>query len=388
MKKSIVGMAAMAAMLLMGCGAIKNIDTVYETGVSQETVNAMVAERDAKSEGSLDIPASDGVDEEGYDDMSQIDVSRGEPITDAEGHYLFNPFVKSDTLAEIYPQEYWDAMFNLVDALRNGRDTFECGSADAFSFAKDPSVWGEFFPVACILYDDTNGDVFSYEDGVGKIYYPMSVEDFFEKEKAFEEDIEGILRESVKAEYNDYEKALFLYDYVTGNFAYDNGMVGNFNEEDEELYDLGHKYGTYYCFKNRSGICSGIAAAYVYLLHQCGVDAFTISNDGGSHRWVYLKIDGVGYYSDPTWGIRSDDVTEMFLDYFLFSNQRRSDDYPIDTYRAHIPESRGDAFDFSMFSADDERYDYLRYTSLQDINTDENIVTYTNGKGQTLDYQY
>ena len=46
--------------------------------------------------------------------------------TAAPDPFVFEPHINSETLSGLYEQKYFDGLYNLIDALRKGEDTFEC----------------------------------------------------------------------------------------------------------------------------------------------------------------------------------------------------------------------------------------------------------------------
>lgn len=59
-------------------------------------------------------------------------------------------------------------------------------------------------------------------------------------------------------------------------------------------------------FLNHYSVCAGYSKAFQYLLHQLGIPCTyvsgTISDNGASHAWNLVQIDGVNTYVDVTWG--------------------------------------------------------------------------------------
>ncbi|RKM60904.1 hypothetical protein D6856_07595 [Butyrivibrio sp. XB500-5] len=386
MKKKIVGIVLLCAVVLSACSSTSRIDESYEGGQNADSINAMVEQLDAQS-GLEPVSESSETDENVLSDGSvsgdelELDESQAENYSDGEGHYLFNPHVFVASLYPTYPMDYWESFYKLVDALRSGEDTFECSSEGAFKWCTDMGVLGNLFPVATEFIKRG-----TYQDGKGTISYSISVDEFLEKEKAFEQDIEGILRDCVKTDYTDFEKCLAIYDYVAYHFDYNDDMNGDFAEgEGDGLF------GTYNCFKNRSGICSGLAPAYAYLLMQCNIDAFTVGADNKAHAWVYLKLDGEGFFSDVTYAIPYASEGNLVLDYFLMNTKERNSsgfDVPRDLNSILIRGIYDGDFDYSSLTADSDKYNFFKYTCLENFDPEQNVVKYTNGHGELVEYKY
>jgi transglutaminase-like putative cysteine protease len=96
---------------------------------------------------------------------------------------------------------------------------------------------------------------------------------------------------------SDYEKVKGVYEYLIDNTAYDLKYMGT------TIYEM---------FHDRRGVCEGYARASQYLLTKLGVETLLCSGMSGdpgeprnqweSHAWNIVKIDGVYYGLDTTWG--------------------------------------------------------------------------------------
>ena len=139
--------------------------------------------------------------------------------TAAKEAFEFNPHLYSPTLAQEIPEDYWDSFYNMCDALRKGEDTFECSSQDAYDFCMLPGTTANLFPAACIKISGESDDgSIPYENGTGRIYYKMPVEEFVQRQADFEVLITDILNSTLEPDDNDFEKALKLYLYIGNNY--------------------------------------------------------------------------------------------------------------------------------------------------------------------------
>ena len=244
-----------------------------------------------------------------------------------EGHYEFQPHVFSKKYLEYHGEGVMQSFFNMVDALRAGEDTFACTDENAYAWCTGGRLINFFFPVASGCVQPMQGiGTDAYKNGVGKITYLIPKEEFLEREKAFEEMVVSILNTSLSDDYDDFEKCLALYEYVTMNYRYDYYVYEHLNELPMDATS------TYRCFTEKHGICCEIAGMYNYLLLQCGVDS---EESGGSHReieshaWVFVTIDGESYHVDPTWGLTTRYAP---LSYFMMTDEIRDvrDNFPVE----------------------------------------------------------
>lgn len=306
---------------------------------------------------------------------SQIETTASEP-------FEFNPHVYSGKIAERIPQDYWDAFYNLCDALRKGEDTFGCSSQEAYNWATDVSVLCDLFPPAGAKIEgkSTDGSP-AYENGTGKIHYNMPVEDFLKRESDFEVLITDILNSTIEKDDTEYERALKLYLYVAKNYVYDYSLIENLSNDENYVFA---------CFKEKKGQCVNFASVYAYLLLQAGIDAvsYRIYEDL-CHAWTYAVIDGKGYHIDTTWALQADGIEGVYLDYFMMSDKERFADgcTLTDPNVTLLPECSVNKTNVK-FDAKDGQYcirDYCRFVSLDE---EKKIVHYTDLYGEPKEFCY
>lgn len=95
---------------------------------------------------------------------------------------------------------------------------------------------------------------------------------------------------------SDYEKVKGVYEYLIDNTIYDLDYTGT------TIYEM---------FSEGRGVCEGYARASQYLLTKLGVETLFVVGVGGemgeedtweAHSWNIVKIDGIYYQMDATWG--------------------------------------------------------------------------------------
>ncbi|MBQ6602876.1 MAG: transglutaminase domain-containing protein [Eubacterium sp.] len=326
-----------AGILLAGCGTAEK--SGQETGrsssfdASSENVSEPLSEAitEPLSESVSETSSGAGnteVSEISFTEISEIPESEPEPETicsNEEGHYSFNPHVFGSRYLEQFGEEKRDAFFAFVDALRNGEDSFPCPDADTAGWCAG-RLQNFFFPVAGSFIEAG-----VWRDGTAQIVYLIPKEEFLQKEQEFEAAITGILNDCLSDDYNDLEKTLALYEYMTMNHVYDREMAG-FSLEWMD------RQSPYRCLQEKRGICNEIAGLYNYLLLQAGIDSEEM---GGAvhystgltegHSWVYVTMNGKSYHIDPTYGLTE---SRPPLCYFMMTDEIREerDCFPRDTY--------------------------------------------------------
>lgn len=244
-------------------------------------------------------------------------------VAKAQTEFKFNPHVRPKQLANLYPEEYWEAAFNLIDALRKGEDTFKCKSQEAYDWASNPCTMIDIFqPGSYVLLDSFKQPGEGYKDGVGKIFYAMDKQEFLKKEAAYERDLMKVVNDNVKPDYTDFEKCMALFEYICKNCKY------AYDDTDESVQKEEVVFGRpLYLHK---GICCELGDFYTTMLLQCGVDAVSVTNDSdgddvGYHSWTMVTLNGKHYHCDPTWGLASEYDGTFYLQYFMMTDANRDE---------------------------------------------------------------
>lgn len=123
--------------------------------------------------------------------------------------------------------------------------------------------------------------------------YKYSKSETNKMKKKLDSEVKKIIK-GIDSKMSDVEKALYVYDYLILNCAYD-FEVKSFN-----AYD---------CIVNKKAVCQGYSLAYMLILKDyLGIDCTIVLSDSQNHSWNYVKIDGKWYHADLT----SDDSTFIY----------------------------------------------------------------------------
>ena len=156
-------------------------------------------------------------------------------------------------------------------------------------------------PIFC-AFTDFN-EMSSYDEVSGKVSWNFLVEEaeFDSKLEAFY-DVTKTYLSCIKSTDSDAMRAMLLYYAVIDDLNYDYDLLGeNYEKLSKEEANL--KSSPYYVLAEKSGICTNIAQAYMFLCTQADIACGTVLHMGGSgmHMWNIVRIDGKFYYCDPTW---------------------------------------------------------------------------------------
>jgi len=101
---------------------------------------------------------------------------------------------------------------------------------------------------------------------------------------------------------DDFEKALFIHDYIVLNSEYDLELLEILESGGLLSGDLySEKYSEYSILINGTGVCGSYALAYRALMNAAGVDCLYLSSFQMGHAWNLVKIDGEWYHVDCCW---------------------------------------------------------------------------------------
>lgn len=148
---------------------------------------------------------------------------------------------------------------------------------------------------SCFIID---GNTVRWSYSVGEEAHYRLIEEFEARVlKALEPVLEGEARDA-----SEIMRALTIYQGLTINVHYDYSSQDYYNGEielDEKDY-MNHSYDA---LTSGRGVCWCYARAYAFLLNHIGMEAITVSCDGGigHHEWTMFRYDGRWFFADPTW---------------------------------------------------------------------------------------
>ncbi len=115
---------------------------------------------------------------------------------------------------------------------------------------------------------------------------------------------------NIDVSLSDYEKELYIHDYVCENTVYDESTYNN----------DGHT--AYSSLINGKSICEGYSRAVQMLLNEVDVDNYLVVGNGVDeegeepHMWNIVTLDGENYHLDATWNDTSGDGEIYYYYYF------------------------------------------------------------------------
>lgn len=238
-----------------------------------------------------------------------------EKLTEAQKYYYYQQL--SDTAKKIYI-----TIENNIEKIKNGEDNIPLPASlneiaksnengkelvakefqnawDAFVTDKSEYFYLDSSKVCLVSKITTRGSNTDYEFFMGK----GQNANYFTKEYNSKEEVEDAIKkiEIAKNEIlknatgNNYEKMLYIHDWIVDNVEYDTSD----NPNNSNIYG---------CLVNKTVICEGYARAYKYLLDELNIPCILVSgtavDEKGNverHAWNYVYIKNNWYAVDTTW---------------------------------------------------------------------------------------
>jgi hypothetical protein len=146
-------------------------------------------------------------------------------------------------------------------------------------------------------------EVSSYDEATGTVSWNFFIDEteFRSKQQIFQDSVAGYLANTEPTD-SEAMRAMLLYYALIDDLIYDYDLLGE-NFEKLSTQEANLRSSPYYVLVEKSGICTNIAQAYMFLCTQADITCGTVLHTGGSgmHMWNIVQIDSKFYYCDPTW---------------------------------------------------------------------------------------
>ena len=175
------------------------------------------------------------------------------------------------------------------------------------------------------------GDTYYSEDTTGGTNINISVLDDVDVDEVPEmteeiyEAAEKII-EQIPEGSSDYDKILFVHDYIINNTVYD--YIG------AKLDKKGMCHNIYGCLVNGKAVCIGYAEAFQLAMNMLDIEAGICT--GSNHAWNYVKLDGEYYWLDATWD--DNEAYGPLHTYFLITSEQLMRSRSFSRLQPYIPD--------------------------------------------------
>lgn len=166
----------------------------------------------------------------------------------------------------------------------------------------------------------------------------------------------------IPAGSSDYDKMLFVHDYIADHCEYD------FDSMHEDMKGLWHT--SYGALVEHKAVCSGYAEGFQYIMNLLGIEGGVVSGYsylGGSHAWNYVVLDGKYYWLDVTWDDVDEDKPQHT--YFLYNDEQMLRTRWLDGGQNYAPEC--DSLDMNWFKQNNAyftEYDEDAISAITSVN--------------------
>lgn len=144
----------------------------------------------------------------------------------------------------------------------------------------------------------------------GTIYADIAYcENARKKKEEYEKKISSILKQ-VDSKWSDFEKAVFVNDYLTINCEYDTTLT---RENSADAYGA---------IVNQTAVCQGYAMAFMDLMDRLTIPCEYVSSRVLNHGWNIVKIKGKWYHVDVTWNDPISDMKGRSRHYYLLKSTK------------------------------------------------------------------
>ncbi len=139
-----------------------------------------------------------------------------------------------------------------------------------------------------------------------ELTYLYSPQESAQMSAFYESTVQGIVS-GIPAGATDFDKVLYLHDYLVQNYAYDyEGLSGT------PIRDA------YNFFKTGRGVCQAYMLAMIALCDAVGIPSLPVISDEMEHAWNLVKLDGEWYHIDVTWDDAGGEQSAVYPSYVSY----------------------------------------------------------------------
>lgn len=191
-----------------------------------------------------------------------------------------------------------------------------------------------------------NTTTYGSQTEVTLIPYSMDMSGLDAKRQQFDNIVNDVVSQA-KKKSNDFDKLLFIHDYIVDHCKYDSQSAtlatqGNITQP---VAQSGTAYG---CIVAGKAVCSGYAAAFQLLAQKLGYDCGRVH--GGAHEWNYVCAGGDYYFVDTTWDdpITSNGADVKRHEYFCINEKELLLTHTIESGQ-NIPSCNGEKLEYYKY---------------------------------------
>ena len=152
-------------------------------------------------------------------------------------------------------------------------------------------------------------------------------------------------------ELDNYDKIMYIFDYIIDNTTYDNASFASFQngDENQDLELSCNIYGT--LFKQKA-LCEGYAKTFQYLVNAFGINSIYVTgvSKNQGHAWNYVYYAGNWYGMDITWCDPQGDGNRKSYAYCMVDFDTLAAGHSVDL-PYDLPECKGGEYNYYIHNA-------------------------------------
>lgn len=132
--------------------------------------------------------------------------------------------------------------------------------------------------------------------------------------QTYEQELQKIVA-GVPTDGSEFDKVLYLHDYLVQNFSYDyEGFRAEKNGGSAQAIR-----DTYNFFTQKRGVCQAYMLALIATTREVGIECLPVVSDSMNHAWNLVKLDGQWYHIDVTWDDAGGEESAVYPSYISYS---------------------------------------------------------------------
>lgn len=221
---------------------------------------------------------------DGYDEFVRESVIAQPVVVESVSYDRYAYQQLDENTQQVYDQ--------ILDCMRNFDEKVSLLTydTDVLSLAYQAvfADYGDIFWVSGYQYNTyTSGDKIVGMEFAPK--YTMTLERKEQYQRLIDDTV-SIWLSGISMDASDFDKALYVYEYLVNNVDYVSGSDNNQN--------------IISTFLNKETVCQGYANGAWYMLQELGIKSTIVigTANGEPHAWNLVYLDGAYYFMDATWG--------------------------------------------------------------------------------------
>ncbi len=346
--RKLTALAGVLALLLTGCSAERVPDEVWLGLMEQE-----ILARDGVLPAGVPVPENPIETQPGTEAAPTLEIQPETelPVTTQA------PVQETAPPADAGDGDVYAVMCRELEQFHNPIRLSADGIADALEPAYYRLTWErpDLFWVYGYTGESTGDEAtirIKLVDGVTEAQIPSMYQELMDTARD--------IASQAQAYPTDYEKILFVHDFIIDHAQYD------YDGLESDAYGLWQT--AYGCLVQGRSVCEGYADAFQLVMQQLGIPCGCVSGDTaeGAHAWNWVELGGTYYWIDVTWDDPSSpDSDEKHLShkYFLINDEMLSRSRTTDELGYFVPQCTSVTDNYYVRSND-----YLESYRFEDID--------------------